>query len=162
MADIKQAFDSSQLSLTLTSANLATSNTAGWQSNVIDNSSNLFRDHSLVADLAAVNTAPSGLASIYFFLFPSNDGSLFVSTGDGVPSGSVGTLTYPDITTKEVCAPLIGRLPYSVQNRQLVGAFGLRRVLGFVPKYFSIGVLNPSGMTLSWNSLKLLGNYDTV
>lgn len=165
MADIKEAFAGSLTSLTLTSANLASSATAGWQSQTIDNSTNLYDDYLVMVDLAAVNTsAGSTLAAIFLFLFPSVDGgTTFQSTGDGVPSGSVGTLTYPDVTSKAIVAPLLGVIPYPVQNKQLTACFSLRAALnGVVPQKFSIGMLNYAGQTLSVNSIKLQGVYNTV
>lgn len=161
MADIKAAY-SSATALTLTSANLASSSTAGWQSDAIDNSSTLYDDILIFVDLAAVNTAPTG--SIYLFVFGSIDGgTTFASTGDGAPSGSVGTLTFPSVVTANIVAPMLGYIPYPVQNKVLRAVFSVAAAFGgTIPPKFSIGMVNNSGMALSVTSIKWMGRYNTV
>src|SRR5882724_4770262 len=107
MATILEAFGSAT-AFTITNANLTASATAGWQSNAIDNSANLFDDALVLTDFAAVNTAPAGSKAVFLYAFAIIDtaGSLYTSTGDGAPSGAEGTLTFPNITTLPVVAPL--------------------------------------------------------
>lgn len=168
MADIKSAFGTAT-SLTLTSFNsLATSATAGWQSDVIDNSSNLYLDALVEVELAAVNTAPANSKAFFFFAYGIVDtaGSAYTSTGDGTPSGSVGTITFPDITSLEIVAPLLGRVPYPVQNKAINGGpFSVARCFGGVlPKKWGVLAINHSGLTIaaSGNAIKWIGVYNTV
>lgn len=153
------------VSLTITNANLTSSSTAGWQSQSIDNSSNLYSDYLVQVKLAAVNTAPASNASIYLYGFGLIDssGSDYSTTGSGVPSGSEGTLTFPDITTLAIVSPLLGVIPYPVQNKAIVSsAFSVANAFGGVcPAKFSIGMINFSGMTLSVTTIKVTPIYYT-
>lgn len=154
-----EAFGSAT-AFTITNANLATSATAGWQSNAIDNSSNLYDDALVLTDFAAVNTAPANSKAILLFAFALVDasGAIYTSTGDGAPGGSEGTLTYPDITSLSVVAPILGVVPYPVQNKILRGGpFSVARCFGGVlPPKWAIGMVNHSGMTLNVTSIKYL------
>lgn len=165
MASLKVAFGSA-VTLTITNANLATSATAGWQSQGIDNTSDLMLDALVQVKLAAVNTAPANNKAIYLFGFGVADGSGsdYGTTGDGSPSGSEGTLTFPNVTTLACVAPLIGVIPYPVQNKALISPpFSIARAFGgILPAKYAIGMLNYSGMTLSVTSIKIVPVYRTV
>lgn len=154
-----EAFGSAT-AFTIANANLATSATAGWQSNAIDNSSNLYDDALVLVDFAAVNTIPASSKAIFLFAFGLLDsaGAIYTSTGDGAPGGSEGTLTYPDVTSLPVVAPVLGVVPYPVQNKILrAGPFSVARCFGGVlPVKWAIGMINHSGMTLSVTSIKYL------
>lgn len=165
MADIKQSFGT-VASFTITNANLATSATAGWQSNAIDNSANLYADALVLVDLAAVNTAPANSRAIFLYAFGLIDtaGSVYTNTGAASPAGSEGTLTYPDVTTTAVVAPLLGVIPYTTQNViHRGGPFSVARCFGGVlPPKWAIGMVNHSGMTLSVTSIKYIEVKYTV
>jgi hypothetical protein len=164
-SSVKLAF-ANAVTLTKTNANIASSATAGWQSDGQDNTSNLYLDALVQCDFAAVNTAPANNKAIYIFAFGCADGSgsNYGSTGSGVPSGTEGTLTFPDITTLAPTCPLVGTIQYPVQNKQLISApmsiancFG-----GILPAKYAIGMINYSGMTLSVTSIKIIPVYNTV
>lgn len=164
MATITQTFGTAT-AFTITNANLATSATAGWQSNAIDNSSNLYDDALVIANFAAVNTAPANSKAIFLYAFASMDGGTkYTGSGSANPSGSEGTLTYPDITTLPVVAPLLGVVPYPTQNIELISsAFSVARCFGGVlPPKWAIGMVNHSGMTLSVTSIKYIEVKYTV
>jgi hypothetical protein len=167
MADVKTAFGTAT-SLTITNANLATSATAGWMSAAIDNTSNLYDDYLFHVELAAVNTAPANSKAIFLYAFALADSSAsaYTSTGDGTASGSEGTLTFPDVTTLPVVAPLLGVIPYPVQNKAInAGPFSFAAAFGFqgaAPPKLAIGMINHSGMTLSVTAIKYRGVYFTV
>lgn len=165
MANILEAFGTAT-AFTITNANLATSATAGWQSNAIDNSSNLYDDALVLADLAAVNTAPANSKAIFLYAFGLIDtgGSVYTSPGDASPGGTEATLTFPDVTTLAVGAPLLGVIPYPVQNKVLRGGpFSVARCFGGVlPPKWAIGMINHSGMTLSVTSIKYIEVKYTV
>lgn len=165
MATITQTFGTAT-AFTITNANLATSATAGWQSNAIDNSTNLYDDALVMADFAAVNTAPANSKAIFLYAFAIVDtaGSLYTNTGSAQPSGTEGTLTFPDITTLPVVAPLLGVIPYPTQNNILRSPpFSVARCFGgILPPKWAIGMVNHSGMTLSVTSIKYIELKYTV
>lgn len=165
MATITQTFGTAT-AFTITNANLATSATAGWQSNAIDNSTNLYDDALVMCDFAAVNTAPANSKAIFLYAFAIVDtgGSLYTNTGSAQPSGSEGTLTFPDITTLPVVAPLLGVIPYPTQNNILRSPpFSVARCFGgILPPKWAIGMVNHSGMTLSVTSIKYIEVKYTV
>lgn len=167
-ANVKVAFGTAT-AMTVTNANLANSVTAGWMSAAIDNTANLYLDYWFHVVLAAVNTAPANSKAVYLFAFGLVDssGALYTSTGDGTASGSEGTLTYPSVTTLPVVAPMLGNIPYPVQNKAInagpfshAGAFGFQST-GVTPK-LAIGMVNDAAMTLNVTSITHLGVYDTV
>src|SRR4051812_21858479 len=101
VSNIIQAFGTAT-AFTKTNAGLASSVTAGWSSNAIDNSGNLYDDALVTVEFAAVNTAPSSLKAILMFAYGLIEGSVYTSTGDGTISGTEGTLTFPDVSTLPV------------------------------------------------------------
>lgn len=150
---------------TITNANLTNSATAGWKSNAIDNSTNLYMDALIQFDFAAVNTAPANAKGIFCYAFGLVDtgGSIYTATGDGTYDGSEGTLTYPDYSSLQVVAPLLGFIPYPVQNKILRATFGVARCFGgILPPKWGIGMVNHSGMTLSVTSIKYIELKYTV
>lgn len=165
MADVKLA-DGTATAFTKTNANLASSATAGWMSNAIDNTTNKYLDALVQIQLAAVNTAPANSKGIYIFAYGLlvTSGSAYTSTGDGTPSGSEGTITFPDVTTLPVVAPQIGFIPYPVQNKAINGGpFSVARGFrGILPAKWGIMMINHSGMTLSVTDIYYTGIYKTV
>ena len=148
---------------TLTVTNLhskASSVSAGWQSALIDNTSDLWDDAQVFVEIAAVNTAPGGHKRIYVAAAGLVD-TLYTSTGDGVPSGLEGNITFPDITTLEWGVPIIGTIPYPVQNKALSGGpFAVApRFGGALPIKWSVLILPYAGFTLaaSGNAVKWRG-----
>lgn len=165
MASVKIAYGTAT-AFTKTNANLATSATAGWQSNAIDNTSNLYLDALVEIELAAVNTAPANSRAIFLYAFALVDssGSAYTSTGDGVPSGSEGTITFPDITSLLVVMPLLGFVPYPVQNKAINGGpFSVAACFGGrLPPKWGVAMINHSGMTLNVTNIKYIPVYNTV
>lgn len=165
MANVKLSF-ANAVSLTLTSANLTNSATAGWQSDGQDNTSNLYLDALVQVKLAAVNTAPANTKLIYLYAFGVADGTTsdYGTTGDGAPSGTVGTLTFPDVTANAIPCPLLGLIPYPVQNKALISApFSIAKCFGgTLPAKYAIGMVNNSGMTLNVTSIKIVPVFLTV
>jgi hypothetical protein len=166
MSSLKLAY-ASPVSLALTSANLASSATAGWQSDGQDNTALLYLDALVQFKLAAVNTAPASDKTIYVYAFGVADGTTTDYTGTGAAnaSGTVGTLTFPDISANNaVVCPLIGRIPYPTQNVAINSAvFSIAKAFGgtLIAKY-AVGMLNFSGMTLNVTSIKIVPVYATI
>ena len=165
MASVKQAFGTAT-AFTKTNANLATSATAGWMSNAIDNSSNLYLDALVTIELAAVNTAPANSKAIFLYAYALIDtaGSAYTSTGSATPSGSEGTLTFSDVTLNAIPMPLLGILPYPTQNIALNGGpFSVAACFGgILPPKWGVAMINHSGMTLSVTNIKYIEVYNTV
>lgn len=163
MADVKLAYGTA-IAFTKTNANLATSATAGWKSNAIDNGTNKFLDVLVQFNLAAVNTAPANSKAIFPYAYSLIDGTNYASTGDGQIDGTEGTVTFPDITTLSCVLPLLGVVPYPVQNKQLISpAFSVARCFGgILPVKWGIAMINHSGMTLSVNDIYYIPVYNTV
>ena len=156
----------SATAFTITNANLASSATAGWQSNAIENSTNLYDDALVITDFAAVNTAPANSKAVFLFAFAILDtaGSLYTSTGDAAPGGTEATLTFPDVSTLPIVAPRLGVIPYPVQNKAInAGPFSVAACFGgTLPKKWGVLMLNYSGMTLNVTAIKWIGVSNTV
>jgi hypothetical protein len=165
MSAIKLVYNTA-VPLTITNANLANSATAGWQSAGQDNTSNLYLDALVQVKLAAVNTAPANSKAIFLYAFGVADGSTtdYTGTGDTNASGTEGTLTYPDVTANALPCPLLGIIPYPVQNKAINSSvFSIARAFGgILPAKYAIGMVNHSGMTLSVTSIKIVPVHATV
>lgn len=165
MASVKQAFGAAT-AFTKTNANLASSATAGWMSNVIDNSSNLYLDALVHAEFAAVNTAPLNSKAIFLYAYALIDtaGSAYTNSGAAQITGTEGTLTFPDITTLPTPLPILGIIPYSVQNIAINGGpFSVAACFGGVlPPKWGIAMINHSNMTLNVTNIKYIEVYNTV
>jgi hypothetical protein len=165
MANIKSAFGTAT-AFTKTNANLTNSATAGWVSNAIDNSSNLYLDALVTIELGQVNTAPGGLAALYMYAYALIDtgGSAYTSSGAATPSGSEGTLTFPDITSKIVTMPLLGIVPYTTTNLATNGGpFSVAKCFGgILPPKWGVAMVNQTGMALTVTNIKYIEQYNTV
>lgn len=163
MANIKLEFGTAT-AFTGTNADIATSATAGWKSNAIDNSSNKYLDALVSIELAAVNTAPANSKAVFLYAYSLIEGSAYASTGDGTIDGSEGTVTFPDITTLPVVLPILGIVPYPVQNKAINSpAFSVAACFGGVlPPKWGIAMINHSGMTLNVTNIYYIEVYNTV
>lgn len=163
MSSIKQAFGTAT-AFTKTNAALSSSATAGWKSNAIDNSSNLYLDALVAIELAAVNTAPANNKAIYLYAYSLIEGTAYASTGAAAIDGSEGTVTFPDVTANAINLPLLGVVPYVTQNVALnSAAFSVARCFGgILPPKWGIAMINYSGMTLSVTNLYYIEQYLTV
>lgn len=163
MASIKRVFGTAA-AFTKTNANIATSATAGWKSNAIENGANLYLDALVQAELAAVNTAPANSKAIFLYAYSLIDGTAYTSTGDGTIDGTEGTVTFPDVTANAIPIPLLGVIPYPTQNKAINSqAFSVARCFGgILPVKWGIAMVNHSGMTLSVTNIKYIEVYETV
>lgn len=171
MSLILEAFGS-VVSLTITDLNsLASSVTAGWMSAAIDNTSNLYLDYLVQIKLAAVNTSPSSQKALFLYAAPvvddtTNDYATTGAASGGGPTGTEGTITFPDITANPVNIPLIGVVPYVGQNAVIISpAFSVAAAFNdVIPPKFVLALINASGMTIAaaGNYVKVRGVYRTV
>lgn len=163
MADIKLAFGAAT-AFTKTNAGLADSVTAGWKSNSIDNTSNLYLDALVSIELAAVNTAPANEKALFLFAYSLIEGTAYASTGDGTIDGSEGTVTFPSVATLSIVLPILGILPYPVQNKAINSpAYSVAACFGgILPPKWGVAMINRTGMILSVTDIYYREVYRTV
>lgn len=166
-SDVKEQFQVEQSLNVAALQSLASSPTAGWGSDSVDNTSNLYLNSLVMCHIEAVNTAPASDKAIYLFAYGSTDGAIF--TGTGTSGGAVGTqgaLTFPNISTLPILMPTLGIIPYPVQNKPLDGGpFGVARCFdNILPVKWGVALLNFTGFTFtaSGNTIKYRGQYNTV
>ena len=134
---------------------LANSQTAGWQSQVIDNTSTKAMDYEIMVKLPMANTAPSNDKAVYLYCSPAFDdgGTAYYSDGGTatLPSGSEGTYTIAipnDLTLLEV-------MNYTTQNMTLQKTVAslAARLGGIVPDKFALVLVNYSGAAISTGTI---------
>jgi len=162
MSDIKTAFGANGQTFTCTLASLASNATAGRQSTVVDNTSNLYVDAYV---MLKVKTSASALANdkaVYVYAYATVDnGTTYTDT----VTGADGAVTLTDPTT----LPLLGTVwTPSTSTTYTGGPWSVCRALGvqFLPAKWGIVVRNYTGQNLDsteGNHAKLWqGVYATV
>lgn len=146
--------------ITITLDSLASSATAGRESTLVDNTTNLYLDALVTFKIVYPNLAPANHKGIYVFAY-GWDGTDYTYPVAGTGDAAV---TLDDITTTAYQLPQIGFIP-CVQNKTLksrpfsvAAAFG-----GVLPQKWGIVALNYSGQTLSTAcTARYVGIYNTV
>jgi len=161
MASITTAYGS-EVSLTVTNLqSLASSPTAGWQSDVIDNTTTLYLDALVQVVLDFANTSPSNDRAAYVYAY----GGLATTYTNPV-TGTQGTITVPTIVSTQYNIKLIGVIAYATadevvesQPMSVAAAFG-----GVLPPKWGLVIMNYSGAALaaSGNTVKYRGISATV
>jgi len=157
-----QPFYDTETTMTVTNLHsLANSATAGWQSDVVDNSVNLYLDAMVQVVLDFANTAPSSDKCVYVYAYAG------LSTVYSNPaSGAQGTITLTSIASNPQNLRLIGVIPYTTQDEvaesspmSVAAAFG-----GILPPSWGIVIINFSGAALaaSGNTVKWRGTSLSV
>lgn len=153
MATVKQSYGT-YTAMTVTSLqSLASSATAGWQSDKVDNQTSVLAiDYEIFVKLTTANTAPANDKAMYVYAVPwiTTDGGTTWLASDGgtatLPSGSEGTYTYATPNN----AKLLGILSYTTQNMTVQGNFLLSNAVGMsMPDGWSLIIINYSGAALS-------------
>ena len=162
MASVKLALGTI-VSMTVTNLHsLASSATAGWQSAVVDNSSDLYEDALVQVKLDFANTAPANSKGVYVYAYGGLESGVYSNPA----SGSEGTLTLVDVTANAQNLRLIGFIPYTTQDEvaesspmSVAAAFG-----GILPAYWGVALMNHSGAALagSGNTVKYMPVHHTV
>lgn len=139
-----------ETNLTITNLNsLASSQTAGWKSARIDNSSAKALDYEVMIKLDMANTAPANDKMVYVYLSPAYyDGSSWYQTDGGtttLPDGTEGTYTIANPNNLR----LLGVLAYPTADMILQGVFSVKSALGFVPDGFQIIIINFTGAAIA-------------
>ncbi len=156
MASVKEIFGTST-AITITLANLASSATAGRESTVIDNSSDLFLD-ALV--YVTVNVGAGSIANdkcAYVFAYGSEDGTNYTDNATG--SDAAITLNVPtNLHLVAVISMPTASLTYKAVF-SVAQAFG-----GVLPRKWGIVVRNYCGLALAAanNAASYSGVYATV
>ncbi len=140
-------------SMTVTNLNsLASSATAGWQSDRVSNVSTKALDYKVFVKLTMANTAPANDKAAWVFICP------FYTTDAGTTwyAASQGTTTLPTGTqgTTTIASPhnlrLLGVLSYTTQNMVLQDSWLLSNAFGDrMPDGFSIIIINFTGAAIS-------------
>ncbi len=137
---------------------LASSATAGWQSAVVDNTSDLYEDAQLQIVLDFANTAPANSKCVYVFVYSGLN-----TTYTNPASGSEGAITVTDVTTTAQNLKLLATLPYNTADEvvessvlSVAAAFG-----GTLPPKWGVVLVNhtgaalaASGNTVTWRGIK--------
>src|SRR5262245_44265543 len=157
MATIKQSQGSATAFTVTNLHSLANSATAGWQSAVVDNTSDLYLDAHVMVVVDFANTAPANSRCLFVYAY----GGLESGTYTNPASGSEGTITLVDVTTNAQNLRMIGTVPYTTTNEvaesapmSVASAFG-----GWLPPYWGVVIINYSGAALagSGNTVKWVG-----
>lgn len=171
-ASVLEAFQTNQ-TLDLTGIGIASSTTAGWCSNWIDNSSNLYLDILFWYYSQAVNTVASGQKSHFLFAPGSFDSTdLPTNTAGNTATNSASTsatLTFLDVTANDSGWSLVKMVPYITTNKALQsGLFGIAKAHdGVVPLFIWLALINNAGPTIGTGGspatiIKYRGTYCTV
>jgi len=127
---------------------LASSATAGWQSDRIDNTSTKALDYEIMVKLPMANTAPANDKAVYVFVSPAMyDGSSWYQADGGtttLPSGTQGTYTIAGTATTNNL-DLLRALPYTTQNQTIQRIMLLSDIYDTMPDGFSLIIDNYSG-----------------
>lgn len=146
MASIKQAFGTAT-AFTITLNSLASSGTAGRESTVVDNSTDLMLDALVEVRISYPNSAPANDKAIYVFAYGSLDGTNYPEGLTGADAaytflGSAGALT--------TALRLIGTIPANQNTDKRYGPFPVAPAFGgILPVKWGIACLNYSGQTLA-------------
>lgn len=162
-ADIKQAFQGAQ-SLTVTNLNsLGSSATAGWQSDAVTNTSNLYLDDLFQITLDFANTAPANSKAVFCYAAHSIDGG---TTYTNPATGSEGTITLVDVTTTAQAMRGLGTMPYTTADEVAASAAMSMAATagGLLPERYSMALINHSGAALasSGHTVKHNGVFATA
>jgi hypothetical protein len=132
---------------------LASSKTAGWQSDAVDNTVNNYADYLVQVVLDFANTAPANDKAAYVFAYAGLD-----TVYTDPCTGAEGLITLPDITLNPLKLVRVGTIPYNVQDEvaeslvwSIAAVFG-----GIVPPKWGLVIIEYSGAALaaSGNTVK--------
>lgn len=160
MSDFKAAYGGPN-ALTVTNLHsLASSATAGWQSDEVSNSSN-YLDVLVQVIVNFANTAIGGTKALYVYAA----GGLETGKLSNPASGAQGAITLVDVTTTPQNLRQIGIIPYTTVDEVAESSpLSLAAAFGSVPPFWSIVIVNHTGAALeaSGNTVKWTGVYSTV
>jgi len=161
-ADVKEAF-ATEVAFTVTNLHsLASSVTAGWQSAVVDNTSNLYLDALVMAVISFPNSTPGLSKAIFIYAY----GGIASGTYTYPCTGTQGTITLADVTTNAIGPKRIGRVAIAAQNVVIPdGPFSVAAAFaGSLPPYWGLCAINHANQTLvsSGNAMSYRPTFLTV
>ncbi len=131
---------------------MASSATAGWQSDRVSNISGLANDYHIFVKLTTANTAAANDKAMYVYVVPwftTDGGSTWLATDQGtgtLPTGTEGTTTIA--SPNNLILPRV--LNYTTTQMVVQGGFLLSNVCGQrIPDGWSLIIINFSGAALS-------------
>jgi len=141
--DLKNKYDGGGNALTITLASLTSSATAGRESTVVDNSSNLFRDALVtVAVKLQAGTIANDKAVIVYAYGTVDGGTIY--TGGVTGSDAAYTMDDPTVLVA------IGVIPCPTQSLTYRGTFRVAHAFGgILPQKWGLFIRNYSGIALS-------------
>lgn len=151
--DVKLVYGAVQTMTVTNLHSLASSPTAGWQSDVVDNSTNLYVDALVQVVLDFANTAPADSKAAFVYAYAGLE-----TTYTNPASGTEGAITLADITSNAQNLKLVGTIPYTTADEvaesaifSVAAAFG-----GVLPPKWGLVIMNHSGAALaaSGNTVK--------
>lgn len=153
MATVTQNYGTITAAMTITNLNsLASSATAGWQSDRVSNLTTKAIDYEIFIKLTMSNTAPASDKAVYVYICPfytTDSGTTWFASSQGtatLPTGTQGTTTIASPNNLK----LMGVLNYTTQNMVLQDTFLISNAFGnMVPDGFSIIVINFTGSAVS-------------
>lgn len=162
-ADIKQAVQTLQTMTVTNLHSLASSATAGWQSDNVDYSSSLYLDDQWQFFFDTANTAAANSKAFFCFAAHSLDGGTSYTTP---ATGTEGTITLVDVTANAIAIRLLGSVPYITTNENPRSPLFSMAATGngALPDRASVAVINHSGAALSasGNTVKHRGVFATA
>lgn len=165
MNSIKNAYGSS-VALTITLASLATSSSllAGRESNVIDNTTDLYLDYAL-AGVITTGTSPTANKEIRVYVYALLDDTTYPTPFDGVDSdetiSAVGQRDAGLALAAVIQTDNTSDRPYPFKSVSIAALFG-----GILPKKFGVFVTHNTGVNLKSSGgdhmIAVTPNYQTV
>jgi len=136
---------------------LASSATAGWQSDRVSNVTAKASDYKITVRVSMANTAPANDKSIYVYAVPwgtTDGGTTWYSATGGTttsPSGTEGTYTI--VSAAPTNFRLLGVLNYQTADMNPCDNFLLSNAFGnVIPDAWSLVIINYSGAALESTS----------
>lgn len=152
MPTLKPSYGATTVMTVTNLQSLASSATAGWQSDKVSNLSPLANDFEIFVKLTTANTAPGSDKAMYVYICPfytTDGGTTWFAASQGtttLPTGAEGTTTIASPNNLR----LLGVLNYTTQQMVVQDNFLLSNCFGnHLPDGFSVIIINFSGAALS-------------
>ncbi len=141
----------SATSITITISSIGTSATVGREATAVNNTSNKFLDALLAGTFTMASGTPAGTKSIYIYALGSLNNTDWPDNTTGADAACTPTNKNNLVLLKAVDVQTAS-LTYKTEPVSVAAAFG-----GVLPPYWSIVLINDTGLTLSSGSLNYLG-----
>lgn len=141
--DLKSKYGAASGALTITLASLASSATAGRESTVVDNSTDLFRDVLVTVKVKVDSGSIANDKAVIVYAYGTVDGG---SPYTGGATGSDAAYTMDDPTVLVA----IGVIPAPTQSKTYIGTFRVAHAFGGVlPQKWGLMIRNYCGIALT-------------